>query len=497
MKQKLSFVVALWWVILCAIAGLFLVVLAEKQSHPSDAENRMLAGFPRVSGQALASGEFMSGFESFLSDGFFARNDVIELTEDLLDNFSTLSSDERLSMESEKMERQLDALGATRGSSGAKRASIDAGDAVAPAENAFDLAQMDAPEAADAADDGPDDELILDDEEETFDLDDDEPDGNDDSDGMTETDDEAENTIVTGDKIPVSASHSYIWYDLTKGGRSIIYTYENKKIKTYANTLRLMQTYLPADGVICFTQVPLASMGNRWTGQRNTYSGWGSSCEMVLEKYLEDTERIYVFNTPEILAPHMENGERMFYLTDHHWTAEAAYLVLSEMLKRQNLPVIPYDEYRYKSLYKKSKHGGMDTFNVLYPLLPGHSYVITDVDHAQEIDLMNYGYAGYLAFMNSTRQPWRRVVTGTNTGRKALVICDSFGNALAPYLLPYYDEVHMCDFRVNHFSKRDAGGTIGYMISHYKIDDVYIITSTANGLRKDNSIKFLRKYLVG
>jgi len=42
-----------------------------------------------------------------------------------------------------------------------------------------------------------------------------------------------------------------------------------------------------------------------------------------------------------------------------------------------------------------------------------------------------------------------------------------------------------------------AGGTIGYMISHYKIDDVYIITSTANGLRKDNSIKFLRKYLVG
>ena len=110
---------------------------------------------------------------------------------------------------------------------------------------------------------------------------------------------------------------------------------------------------------------------------------------------------------------------------------------------------------------------------------------------------MNYGYAGYLAFMNSTRQPWRRVVTGTNTGRKALVICDSFGNALAPYLLPYYDEVHMCDFRYDSYDVGAVGGTIGDQLRYYGIDDVYIITSTANGLRKENSIVYLRRFLAG
>ena len=39
------------------------------------------------------------------------------------------------------------------------------------------------------------------------------------------------------------------------------------------------------------------------------------------------------------------------------------------------------------------------------------------------------------------------------------------------------------------------GGSIGQMIQKYGIDDVYIVTSTANGLRKDNSIVYLREYL--
>ena len=32
-------------------------------------------------------------------------------------------------------------------------------------------------------------------------------------------------------------------------------------------------------------------------------------------------------------------------------------------------------------------------------------------------------------------------------------------------------------------------------MEYHQIDDVYIVTSTANGLRKDNSIVYLRKYL--
>lgn len=36
---------------------------------------------------------------------------------------------------------------------------------------------------------------------------------------------------------------------------------------------------------------------------------------------------------------------------------------------------------------------------------------------------------------------------------------------------------------------------MGDLMRKYSIDDVYIITSTANGLRKDNSLIWLREYL--
>ena len=458
MKHKFSFIVTLWWVILCAVAGLFLLILSNKQDRMSETENRMLAGFPRLSAQSAASGDFMEDFEDFLTDGFIGRDGAIAATERLMGNFSLLTGDDRMAAEAADMESRLDLEG-----------GFEQADAPEPAGPAIDIH-----ESAVAAPDRPA--------------------------GMDEADDEAEDAPITlpPGGIPIDAAHSYLWLEKADGGKNVIYTYDNDKIAIYADTLKLMQTFLPEDGVICFTQVPLSQIGNRWTDQPHTYTGWGSSVEIVLEKYLEDTERIYVFSTFDILAPYMTGGVPMFYHTDHHWSAEGAYLVLSEMLRRQNLPVIPYDEYSYKAIRGHvNDKGQVDTFNALYPLLPGHSYIVTGRTNAREIDLMNYGVRGYLTFMNGTQLPWRRIVTGADTGRKALVICDSFGNALTPYLLAYYDEVHMCDFRYDSYDVQAVGGTIGEQLRYYGIDDVYIITSTANGLRKDNSIVYLRRFLAG
>ena len=81
MKHKLSFIVALWWVILCLIGGVFLLGTSDKQPLLSESENRMLAGFPKLSAASLASGEFMTGFESFLSGAFFGRDALVRMSE--------------------------------------------------------------------------------------------------------------------------------------------------------------------------------------------------------------------------------------------------------------------------------------------------------------------------------------------------------------------------------------------------------------------------------
>ena len=452
MKNKQAFTVAILWIFALAVAGIFLIFTSEKESRISDAENRMLQGFPELSVKTVFNDEFTTQFEAFLSDSFFERDRVIGFTNGLIDSFSMLSKDDEIRIQSEEMEKDLQGVGQFSET----EESADEGDTTTPEDN----------------------EPVTREEE--------------------EEEEPSEKITVAPGEILITDKNSYLWYEHPDGTVTRQYTYNLSDIATYAQTLRIMQTYLPEDGNILFTQIPLASMAQRWRKQQDTYSGWGSSVEIMLEDCLEGTERIHVFSTYDILEPYVCGETPVFYVTDHHWTAEGAYIVATEMLKKLNLPVIPYDEYTYKPIRsEKAVDGERDTFNVLYPLTPTHSYIVTNRDKLKEIDLMNYDSTTYRAFMNNTRYPWRKIVTGANTGRRCLVVCDSFGNAFTPYLLAYYDEVHMVDFRSDGYSKSEAGGSIGEMMKHHKIDDVYIITSTANGLRTDNSIKYLRKHLEG
>ena len=54
----------------------------------------------------------------------------------------------------------------------------------------------------------------------------------------------------------------------------------------------------------------------------------------------------------------------------------------------------------------------------------------------------------------------------------------------------------MTDPRSEYHSRADRGASIGELIEYHKIDDVYIVLSTANGLRKKNALVYLRKYLT-
>lgn len=442
MKKRFSFAAAIWWVMACLIAGVFLMAASDKEERISEAENRMLAGFPKLSLKTIFNDEFTTGFDAFLSDAFFARDSVISFTNGLLDSFSMLSTDDTLAMQASTMEEDLQGI-----------ATLEDAD-VTQIPGVNDLAVEASPAESDAEDE------------------------------------EDEGIELAAGQIPITENNSYSYFKKTDGSLKHSYTYSRKNLETYAETLRIMQGYLPDDGQILFTQVPLASLANRWVYQQDTYCGWGSTMEMMLEDCLQGTERIHIFNTYEILEPYVAGDTPMFYEDDHHWSAEGAYKVFVEMMKKQGLPVIPYEEYEYKHITT-----GRDTYNVLYALLPAQSLVMTDMDVYEEIELMNYDSDSYRSFMNNTRLPWRKVITGANTGRNCLVICDSFGNSFTPYLLPYYNEVHMVDFREGRYSKNALGGSMGDLMRKYSIDDVYIITSTANGLRKDNSLVWLREYL--
>lgn len=417
------------------LTGIFMLLFTEKDATASERENRMLQGFPDVNAQAIGSGQFAGEFDDFLSDNLVGRDAAISAAESLLGVFNTISGDEAFEKKNQEMEQRLDAEG---------------GNANAAAET-----------------------------------------DEDDGEGEIST-----GKVLSAGEVPMDERKSYMWYVKTDGTLSLKYEYLKTNVDTYAETLRLLKTCLPEDGIINFVEVPLASQANRWRDQQSVYSGWGSSLELMLQQSLAGAKNINVYSAWNLLSPYVCGETPMFYFTDHHWSAEAAYIVCSAMLEDQGLPVIPYEEYTYKSITSSAidENGRRDVFNVLYPLSPVRSYVVKrGVDH--EISLMAYDVATYTCFMNGSREPWRKIVTSADNGRKALVICDSFGNAFTPYLLAYYDEVHMCDFRYGYYDRSEAGGYIKDNIAKYGIDDVYIVISTANDLRKDNSIKYLRQYL--
>lgn len=436
MKHKFSFILSVAFVVFLGLTGVFMMLFMQKESTASETENRMLQGLPDLTVKTLTSGQFTEEFDGFLSDNALGRDTAISTANGLLGSFSTISGDEAFEKKNQEMEQRLEAEGGIQNAD------------------------------AEAEDDG-----------------------------------EGEGEISTGrvlsaGEVPIDSRKSYMWYVKTDGTLSLKYEYLKTNVDTYAQTLLMLKDCLPQDGVINFVEGPLASQANRWRDQQNVYSGWGSSLELMLQQSLGGAQNINVYSAWNLLAPYVCGETPMFYFTDHHWSAEAAYIIASAMLEDQGLPVIAYDEYTYKSITSSAidENGRRDVFNALYPLTPVHSYVVKrGVDH--EISLMAYDVATYTCFMNGSREPWRKIVTGAGTGRKALVICDSFGNAFTPYLLAYYDEVHMCDFRYGYYDRTEAGGYIKDNIAKYGIDDVYIIISTANDLRKDNSIKYFRQYL--
>ena len=81
-------------------------------STPSEKENRMLQGFPRLSAGTLFSGEFSKQFDDFLSDNFTGRDAMVDAAEGTLKLFDAVKGDEAFEKKARQMEQDLAREGA-------------------------------------------------------------------------------------------------------------------------------------------------------------------------------------------------------------------------------------------------------------------------------------------------------------------------------------------------------------------------------------------------
>lgn len=501
MKEgKGSYLVTLWWLLGCLCLGVLLLVLAPREERPSSTEKRMLAGAPELNAETLFSGAFFTGVEDYLSDGFFQRDRVIDFTDSLLTVFDMRTEEQRLIQEEAEIDRLL-----TEDAGWGEDASDDEeAEALSPAAEEPAITATQAPAATPEPTGTPTPEPTNTPTPEptatpapTATL---EP--------TLLTTQTPIPTVATQVKaepyathtpaptvtpkviVPLDPSSSYALYLIRdEDTKDENYTYPAENIINFAASLNYLKDMLPADGEIHYMQVPVAAVGCRLSIARSKFIGWESTMEDALQSQVR--ENIFIHNVPAILNDHLVAKETdLYYFTDHHWSPKGAWYALEAVMKARGMPVVPYDEYAYqRKLMGRDESGIQDWIEALYPLMPVRSVVLRELTKEKESVLMDYRSSDYITYLGGTETPWRRLDSGYGTDRKALVICDSFGNAFVPYLLPYYDEVHMTDLRRGYYKVSEAGGTFAELVAHHQIDDIYIVLSTSNGINSSNSQK--------
>jgi len=451
MKYRFSFVITLWWVLLLGFLGGMIIWLAPKEERVSEAENRNLSGAPVLSFESILDSSYMSGTENFLSDGFFLRGKLIELSSNMKSIFVINTSNNVLDVDMEK------------------------------AVNEF----------MDEAEEGDSKESELKDNKDIKSID-------------FQENETIESEIDEQDQIPDNDEYIF-WLDFTDGSTRTVYTYPKDHLDTSIEALNEYREVLPEDGELHFFQIPYGYLANLIIyDDVNKYTGWGCNAEEYMQQ--RAIEGVYIHNGPEILEPYLLDGELLYYRTDYHWSALGAYYGHEGIRKNQGLPYTKYEDYDYKvyeqflgSIYRKdpsSKVKSMaDRLEVMYPLFPTASYKIDNLTEQNEAPLMYYNLNSYLAFVGGTVGPYRRFVTGADTGRKVIIVTDSFGNAFAPYLFAYYDEVHMVDLRPAYYNKYIAGASVREYLEYYEIDDAYIMLSTSSSMNSGYMLNYLTKYL--
>ncbi len=437
MKNKFSFVIVYCWLFILLVCGTLLMAFAEKEERISEAENRTLSGFPELSVQSIFSGDFFLGIESYMSDGFPERDNIIGISERMLSVFSVNTDEETIMLEELAMSDELQ--GITEETQSAAQPTVS-----------------DDPDAP-----------------------------------LSEPQESVPADTVSPDSDVTGISGYGMWYSQHDGAYYPALTVTEEQIQTISDTLNEYKRCLPDDGMVFYSSVPLSSAARQLSGSP-VYSGWSENFSDAINRLTSDG--VHAVNAAALLEDDILSLKDVYFTSDHHWTPRGAISVVNECMRIQGVPTVPYDEYSYTvNTFYNSNIGTKDRLELMHPLLNVTGHKMSGGAQGVEADLIGYDSTSYIAYLFGDSKVWTRYSSGFYTGRNALVIGDSFSNALTPYLLPYYDSVHKVDAR--YYYPDINGGSISELMKKYAIDDVYIIVSFANGITSETSLSGLEAAL--
>lgn len=190
-------------------------------------------------------------------------------------------------------------------------------------------------------------------------------------------------------------------------------------------------------------------------------------------------------------------NEYIYYRTDHHWTTLGAFYCYTEAAKQLGFTPLAQSDFKIRNLTDSfngtlySKSGSRDVKQDTIELFePQNGFNLKKLtiglgDSAKTYNSILFndkldGKNKYEVFFNGN-QPIEKIETG-NSGKKLLVIKDSYAHAFVPFLMNHYSEITMLDMRYLNCDVDEVVKTGDYdqILFLYNVDDFASDRTIAN-----------------
>ncbi len=182
----------------------------------------------------------------------------------------------------------------------------------------------------------------------------------------------------------------------------------------------------------------------------------------------KNIDTLYTYLDPRIKSfdicyeLHKHKNEYIFFNTDHHWTGTGAYYAHVALCKVAGLQPIPMALMETKaipnflgSLYRQTRDRRLqeNPDSVVYHKIPNlyKAYRLSGEGYGNKSATQLYvesakGGNAYGVFLGGD-VPAMCIESDVKNGRTALLIKNSYGNALAPFLPAYFERTFVIDYR--------------------------------------------------
>ncbi len=314
---------------------------------------------------------------------------------------------------------------------------------------------------------------------------------------------EPDNNNDGGEKVPPELSGSV----LVAGNRAMEVYYGNNggsMTVSYANTLNAFYEKFHGNVNVYSMVIPKSSA--YYLEQVNGYEDKALNNKIdidAISKNLSGVKDVYVYNT---LGQHA--NEEIFARTDHHWTALGAYYAATVFCDTAGVAIDDLDKFTENR--RANYLGTYYSWSNNHPALNPEDFLAYYPDAEYEVtyyannDLKSNGFthkngffftigdkhksSWYSTFINGDAYSVKAVSKDCKNGRKLLLVKDSYGNALAPFLLEGFEEIYIVDARVYERSLVET-------VEEYGITDVLFAecTFSAVGSSYINKLKEICK----